>query len=157
MAITSSTIVVTMALPVIDDVEVPGVEAPGVEAATVDVATESGAVNKPADVIVPPPVADHVNAGWMASGLANWSIAVATNCWLAPAMTVATAGDTTTPVSVWATVTLTADDTVRPPASVIVAVNVYAPALANVATLLLAKFVPVAENATAAGPVADQL
>jgi hypothetical protein len=37
------------------------------------------------------------------------------------------------------------------------AVNVYAPALANVATLLLAAFVPVAENATAAGPVADQL
>jgi hypothetical protein len=157
MAITSSTIVVTMALPVIDDVEAPGVEAPGVEAATVDVATEAGAVNKPADVIVPPPVADHVNAGWTASALPNWSIAVAVNCCLAPAVTVATAGVTIAPVSVWATVTFTADEIVRPPASAIVAVNVYPPALANVATLLLAAFVPFTENATAAGPVADQV
>jgi hypothetical protein len=111
MAITSSTIVVTMALPVIDDVEAPGVEAPGVEAATatVDVATEAGAVNKPADVIVPPPVADHVNAGWTASALPNWSIAVAVNCCLAPAVTVTMAGVTIAPVSVWATVTFTAD------------------------------------------------
>jgi hypothetical protein len=156
MAITSSTIVVTMPLPAIDDAGAPGVEVPDVVAATVDVASEAGAVNNPADVIVPPPVADHVNVGWTASALPNWSIAVAVNCWLAPAVTVATAGVTTTPVRVWATVTFTADETVRPPASVIVALNVYAPALANVATLLLAAFVPFTENATAAGPVADQ-
>jgi len=40
--------------------------------------------------------------------------------------------------------------------SVIVAVSTYEPAFANVATLLLAAFVPLAENVTAAGPVADQ-
>jgi hypothetical protein len=156
MVITSSTVVVTMPLPAIDDAGAPGIEVLDVDAATIDVASEAGAVNKPADVIVPPPVADHVNVGWTVSALPNWSIAVAVNCCLSPAKIVATAGVTTTPVRVWETVTFTADETVRPPASVIVALSVYAPALANVATLLLAAFVPLTENATAAGPVADQ-
>ena len=76
---------------------------------------------------------------------------------VAPAASVAVAGVTTTPVSVGATVTFTADVAVRPLVSVIVAVSVYVPAFVNVATLLLAAFVPFTENATAAGPVADQL
>ena len=68
---TSSTVVVTTALPVIGDATVPGVEVPGVDTDTVDVAPEAGAVKRPPDVMVPPPVADHVNGGWMASGLPN--------------------------------------------------------------------------------------
>jgi hypothetical protein len=47
------------------------VEVPGVDTDTVDVAPEAGAVKRPPDVMVPPPVADHVNGGWMASGLPN--------------------------------------------------------------------------------------
>jgi hypothetical protein len=43
---------------------------------------------------------------------------------------------------------------VNPLESVIVAVRVYEPALENVATLLLAAFVPFSEKVTAAGPCA---
>ena len=55
------TLVVTAAVPV----------RPPAVAVTVVVADDEGAVNRPADVTVPPPVADQANVGCVASGTPN--------------------------------------------------------------------------------------
>jgi hypothetical protein len=56
-------------------------------------------------------------------------------------------------VNVWFTVTFTVLVTLKPPASVIVAVKVYAPAALKVAVVFFAALVPFAENAGEDAPL----
>jgi hypothetical protein len=73
------------------------------------------AVNRPVLATVPPPLTLQVKVGWGARLVANWSRAVALNCWVVDATTVALAGANTTLVSVGLTVTLTELVAVRLP------------------------------------------
>ena len=50
------------------------------------------AVNRPAVLIVPPPLTDQVNAGCGVIGWPNWSRPVAVSCWVLPVCTGALAG-----------------------------------------------------------------
>lgn len=93
------------------------------DALIVAVAGNTGAVNSPADVIDPPPVAAQAMAGCVVSRLPNWSAAAAVNCSVVPATIDAVAGDTAIAVRVWTTVTLTVDVATSPPESLIVAVS----------------------------------
>jgi hypothetical protein len=89
-----------------------------------DVAGVTGAVNRPAGVIDPPPVTAHAKPGCGTKGLPNWSAATAVICRVVPATADAVAGDTLIAVSVWATVTVAEEVAVSPLESVIVAVRV---------------------------------
>src|SRR6185436_8210119 len=71
------------------------------------------AVKRPAVSMVPPPETIQVKLGWLVSAVVNWSCAVAVNCWVAFVATLALAGATTMLVSVWETVMVTGDVTVR--------------------------------------------
>ena len=81
-----------------------------------------GAVRRP-DVPIVPAVVVQVNDGVVVRALPNWSLAVAVNCCVAPALTVGDDGLTTMLVSVWFTVTLTLLVAVSPSGSVMVTVK----------------------------------
>src|SRR4029078_8323183 len=82
----------------------------------------------------------------------HWSRAVAENACCAPGSTVAVAGPTIMLVSVSFTTTPTLLLVLREPSKIVTA-KVYVPAFVNVATVLFAAFVPLAENVTGAGAV----
>jgi hypothetical protein len=86
-------------------------------------------------------------------GAPNWSAPLAANCRVPCEATVAVAGEIPIAVSVWFTVTFTLLVLVKPPASVIVTVKVYAPAMPKVAVVFFAAFVPLAEYVGAVAPV----
>jgi hypothetical protein len=75
------------------------------------------AVKRPPVLMVPPPETIQLKLGWLVSAVANWSRAVAVNCWVPRVGTLALAGATTMLVRVWETVIETDEVTVRPPAS----------------------------------------
>ena len=94
-------------------------------------------MRRPAALIVPAVVVQ-VNFGWLAKAVANWSLAVAVNCCVPPVLDAALDGLRTIAVSVCVTVTFTLLVAASPPASRIVTVKVYLPALLNVAVVFLA-------------------
>jgi hypothetical protein len=89
-------------------------------APTTEVPAEVGAVNNPVEVIEPPPLlTDHVNDGWVAMALPNWSLATAANCFVVPILMVVVAGLTAIDVSVWLTVTVTSLVVVNDPSEIV--------------------------------------
>ncbi|EFK95337.1 hypothetical protein LDC_2658 [sediment metagenome] len=80
------------------------------------------AVNTPEALIVPPPDTLHVKIALIA--VPNWSLPAAVNVCVPPVTTLALDGVTATVVSVWLTVTVTDDVTVRLPASLMVTCKV---------------------------------
>ena len=64
--------------------------------------------------MLPPAFTVQLKVGWVTRLVPNWSRAVAVNCWVAPVLTVALAGETTMLVNVWLTFTVTELVAVKP-------------------------------------------
>jgi hypothetical protein len=119
----------------------------GPTVAAISTAAAPVAVNSPAAVTDPPPLATRQSkAGWLARASPNWSYPAAANCTVWPSVTVAVDGVTAIVVSVWLTSTFTVPVTVDVPSDTATA-NVYRPAASNVTAVSFAALVPLAANA----------
>ena len=114
------------------------------------VATAPLVVNRGVGAPLGAATVDHVKVGEVDNAYPNWSSPCATIVWLVPETDSVSLGPRTLPlgvamltlVSVGVTMTVLALLTDRPPASTILAVKLYVPALVNVAVAYFAALVP---------------